>query len=261
MKWHRVGVLLVCCTVAGCVTAAPSFDGGGGASLSQSDVPGGETPAPDRCVLTGGDLEGCFAYEQMFDFLDAAYDHAQEWLTSEYGGTMPMPEVSFMEEGRQAPEGCVDENGAPAMHTDLSYEHCGPDGAVYIGQRSLWQIYSEQGDAGAVAGLVHEIGHHLQWQAGVTAVVDTLPERITAENQADCVAGAWIAYADTKGYLVYPDDIDDAAALVVAIASSENDPNRDHGTVQERANAMDYGITNGLLGCNGYFPGQPLVVP
>jgi predicted metalloprotease len=78
------------------------------------------------------------------------------------------------------------------------------------------------------------------------------------EQQADCVAGAWLAYMGTIGALEQG-DIGDVERLIRFIASAET-PDRDHGTLTERTNAFDYGYENGLVGCNEYFPSTPLLV-
>ena len=130
---------------------------------------------------------------------------------------------------------------------------------MYVGQRQLWAFYDQAGDAGAVIGLAHEAGHHIQAVAGVT--ISTLEESIVMENQADCVAGAFTAWLESEGLLDYPDDLDDIDVLMTMIASVEEDPARDHGTLDERVDSFLVGFQDGLIGCNDFFPDTPLVTP
>ena len=78
------------------------------------------------------------------------------------------------------------------------------------------------------------------------------------ENQADCIAGAWLARQDELGR-VYPDDYADVGKIVELIASSEDDPNRDHGTLSERVASVQLGLRQGIRACNSYFPGVPVI--
>jgi predicted metalloprotease len=111
--------------------------------------------------------------------------------------------------------------------------------------------YSEDGDAAPAVGLAHEWGHHVQNVVGVPQGTSNA-ESVDYENQADCIAGAWIAYAVEQGWIDYPDDINDTAGLLKDIAS--NEPNRDHGNLEERTESMVWGIRNGLQGCNDFYP-------
>ena len=80
------------------------------------------------------------------------------------------------------------------------------------------------------------------------------------ENQADCVAGSFTAWLDSEGRLDYPDDVDDIDVLMTMIASAEEDPMRDHGTLDERVDSFVHGFEQGLVGCNDFFPDTPLLV-
>jgi len=228
-----------------------------GAGGTTSDT--GDTP--NTCVLEHGDLEGCFAYHEMSEFYDEGIVLVEEFLAAMYSNP-PSPDFwYFVDEGVTGEEACTtvsrDGSTVRAMYTDLSYEYCPPERAIYVGQQMLWEFYVVSGDAGAIAGMAHEAGHHLQNLAGVT--ISSLEENIIQENQADCVAGAFIGWTEEAGYLNYEDDIADVDVLLEMIASAEEDPNRSHGTLEERAQSFVYGFQNGLAGCNEFFPDNPLI--
>jgi predicted metalloprotease len=163
----------------------------------------------------------------------------------------------YVPEGETGEEPCTMGAGGFAMYTDMSYEYCPLDQAVYVGQRQLWQFYDEAGDAGAVIGMAHELGHHIQAVAGVGGA-GTLEESIVMEDQADCVAGVFTAWLDSEELLDYPDDLEDIDVLMTLIASAEDDPMRDHGTLQERIDSFVIGLEQGMAGCNEFFPDAPL---
>ena len=216
---------------------------------------------PHDCALTGGDLEGCFAFEDMDVFLDEeAEEHARTYFGAMYADISWWPEVEYIPTAMTVPSDCTDSEGNRVADAE-TFAYCSVNEKVLIGQDSLWQIYAAIGDAAAVAGFIHEMGHHLQALFGVHDLVETRQQQIDAENQADCVAGSWAAWAGRQGILNEADDLGDLGALIVAIGDAETDPTRIHGTVTERTNAFTFGQREGLFGCNGYFPSAPLITP
>jgi predicted metalloprotease len=61
----------------------------------------------------------------------------------------------------------------------------------------MWRLYTEAGPLAPVLGLAHEWGHHLQTVLEVKTA--STPDR---EQQADCVAGAWLAYENGRGMFI-----------------------------------------------------------
>lgn len=216
------------------------------------------------CVERTGDLEGCFEYQDMYAFFTISKDLVLEYIRDVYANPPMEPkDWLYVKEGVvEAQASCVnkDSNGQAitAYYTDTSYEYCSLDQFVSIGQRSLWVFYSQLGDGAAVIGMAHEAGHHFQAMAGVVATTQT--EGIAKENQADCIAGSFTQWADLKGYLDYPDDVNDVDALMLAIGELESDPDRTHGTPEERADSFVHGVNYGLLGCSQFFPNTPLII-
>lgn len=213
------------------------------AGTAQADTP----PCPS--------LEGCYGYQDMQDFYDQVITLVTDFSKASYRSLPPPKRYWYIRHGDQlaAGPGC-------GTATENSYFYCPTNQSVYVGQDQLYAFYKLDGDAAAAFGIAHEWGHHVQHEAGV---FDTIPAgdqigHIRAENQADCVGGAFLGYLDKRDILE-PDDYSDVDAIIPMIASAENDPDRDHGTAKERVQSVNFGLRNGLEGCSKYFPSTPLV--
>ena len=84
-----------------------------------------------------------------------------------------------------------------------------------------------------------------------------MPTSVRLENQADCVAGAWLKYADEQGWLEQ-EDVGSIVTYVKLIASAET-TSRDHGDLKERASALRKGLRRGLTSCNSFYPSTPIL--
>ncbi len=201
-------------------------------------------------------LEGAFQYETMDDYVNAVLPMITEWHEATWP-SLPQPRrVNYVPKGASGPEGCQDREGNQATYSAESYEYCGGDQMIYVGQDLLWALYDRAGDAGPAVGLAHEWAHHIQSVARVPAP-QTAEGSIRLENQADCIAGAWVLFTKEKGYLELPDDIEDIEQLFPLIASAES-ADRDHGTLREREESFNLGYTRGLDQCNRFFPDTPV---
>lgn len=189
-------------------------------------------------------LQTCYSKAQIQQFYDDVIGLVDNYSASVYKA-LPEPRWVFVNTGDVVATGCT------GSANDQAYQYCPVDRTVYVGQESLWALYSTIGDAGAAAGIAHEWGHHVQRVSQVSGPT------LRMEQQADCVAGAWLAYMDTQGVLE-PDDVGDVNRLIPAIASAET-PDRDHGTATERTEAFNDGISGGIQACSEYFPATPLV--
>jgi hypothetical protein len=210
---------------------------------------GGQSGGPSTGDCPGGSLEGCYTESGMPQFLNQAVTFVRGFSDESYS-RIPQPSGYRLiptGEKAQSPCGALDA---------MTYAYCPADQGIYIGQKQLWLFYSEIGDAAAVVGLAHEYGHHIQTVAGVPNDRSAAGQ-VVHENQADCIAGAFVGWAERKGYLE-DGDTQDIEGLVRAIASSEDDPGRDHGTLAERAAAMTKGINEGLPGCSTFYPRTPV---
>ncbi|MFC7481361.1 neutral zinc metallopeptidase [Luedemannella flava] len=214
----------------------------------------GEGANPDPSSTRS--LEGAFDYETMDDYVDEVVPMITEWQRATWPDLPSPRKVTYVPHGASGPEGCQDREGRQAVYTSESYEYCGGDQIVYVGQDLLWALYDRAGDAGPAVGLAHEWGHHIQSLVGVPAP-QTPEASIQLENQADCIAGAWVLFTKEKGYLELPDDIEDIEQLFPLIASAES-ADRDHGTLAEREKSFNLGYTKGVEQCDRFFPDTPL---
>ncbi len=203
------------------------------------------------------DLEQCrFSQNQMKQYLNAIIPLVQEYYRQQHGG-LRQPQILYVANGITGPEQCIDaKTGRQAQYNGESYEYCPTDEKIYLGQSALFALYQID-DAAPAAGLAHEWAHHAQKKANVPPP-QTPQQTIVVENQADCVSGAWFAYAVQKGQ-ANADDLRDISKYLAALGNVES-ANRDHGTDKERRKAFAFGQQNGAMGCNGYFPRTPLVI-
>ena len=200
-------------------------------------------------------LEGRFSYDTMDEYVSAVLPLITPWLRDTWPDVSQPRRVLYVPNGAEGPEGCVDANGDQAAYTSESYEYCGVDNVVYVGQDLLWDLYTKSGDAGPAVGLAHEFGHHVQQTVGVPSPRSTA-ESVRYEDQADCIAGSWTRYTEKANHLELPDDLRDIEALFPLIGSAEGS---DHGTARERANSFQRGFDGGAQACNAFYPSTPIV--
>lgn len=219
--------------------------------------PSGEVGStrPSTSTSPGASLEGRFSYGEMDEYVDAVLPMITEWAHRTWPDLPDPAQVVYVPHGATGPEGCRDSRGRLARYSARSYEYCGADQRIYVGQDMLWSLYTEAGDAGPAVGLAHEWGHHVQSLLGAPPPASPA-DAVGLEDQADCVAGAWTRFTDQQGWLEYPDDIEDIEALFPLIGSAEG-PDRDHGTAEERLNSFNVGWERGLSSCDEFY--TPLV--
>ena len=112
--------------------------------------------------------------------------------------------------------------------------YCPADQRVYLDQTFLEQVAQRADGASdlALAYIIgHEIGHHVQYLSGTTALVEQARSRSapalsartwsTAELQADCYAGLWMRSAAKRGRIQRATDASVAPALEAVTALSE----------------------------------------
>jgi hypothetical protein len=109
---------------------------------------------------------------------------------------------------------------------------------------------------GVAMVLAHEYGHAVQFQAGV--VTQKTPT-LVAEQQADCLAGAymrWVAEDKSPRFtLSTADGLNNVLAAVIAFRDpvlNEDDPEvgvDEHGSAFERLSAFQFGFTDGTGAC------------
>ena len=200
-------------------------------------------------------LEGAFDYDTMGAYVATVVaDFMNPWLNDTWPG-MREPFVRYVERGERGRQDCVDAAGEPGYYSEYSYESGPGDETVYVGQATLWEFYVETGDAGPAMGIAHEYGHHVQYMLGVPSP-RTPAQSVRYENQADCISGVWARWMEQHGFLETAQnspngrsDLDDIRLMFPIIASAEG-RDRDHGTLEERAQAFSEGYRRGVVACN-----------
>ncbi len=148
------------------------------------------------------------------------------------------------------PEGPPIQSYCGELNKD-AYAYCPRDSSVYLGQAFMWRLYSEVGDIAPAIALAHEWGHHIQSLKGVPS-----DESVKYETQADCVAGSWLQYADQQKRLEQ-EDFRSIKKLGEFLRKLEG-ANSDHGTPEQRSEALSLGRKGGLEACNSFYPATPI---
>jgi predicted metalloprotease len=235
--------VLIAALAAGCSFA----DSASPAPTATATVVPSPTPAPVS-------LEGRFGYNEMREFLETVKPMVQAFFERQYPDAPAPRQIAFVPRGTVITSPCAP-GGRRGSHDSEAYEYCPANASVYIGQDLLWAFF-RVGDAAPVVALAHEWGHHIQTVRNVS-VPRSAAQSVAFENQADCLSGAWAAYAGERGWLERDDDLQDISGLLQAIGSRET-RSRDHGTVAERSAAFRLGFDEGVKGCNTFVPSTPV---
>ncbi len=234
---------------AGAATQPPA----GAVLLQHQDVPA-KPPSGFSCPSKS--LRGCFSESTMAAYFAYVLPIVDKFFKTTWQ-SLPLPaHVYFIPDGVQAEQACEDQAGSH-LADDMSYAFCPADGNVYIGQHLAYQLYSLAGDVAPAIGIAHEFGHDVQQQAGVPDP-QTDAGTLVHENQADCVSGAWLGYANSQ-HLLEQEDVPAIERYLELIASSENDPNRTHGDFAERGRSVQLGGEKGIFACDDFYPGEPII--
>jgi hypothetical protein len=126
----------------------------------------------------------------------------------------------------------------------------------------LTELY---GEAGPAVVFAHEFGHIIQYQSGI---IDPSgqglgdPPSVIIENQADCLAGAWVAQQVEDEFGPFQDEatLDGSLGALIEVrdpaGSDPNDPLA-HGNGFDRVRAFQDGINQGIEFCYGYTGDNP----
>jgi hypothetical protein len=244
---------------------ASSSQGGAGAGAATQPASGavllqqGGVPAkpPSGFSCPAKSLRGCFSESTMAAYFAYVLPIVDKFFETTWQ-SLPLPaHVYFIPDGAQVEEACGDPQTGSHLADETSYAFCPADGNVYIGQHMAYQLYSLAGDVAPAIGIAHEFGHDAQDQAGVPGP-RTDAETLVHENQADCVSGAWLGYANSR-HLLEQGDVPAIERYLELIASSENDPNRTHGDFAERGQSLQLGGEKGIFACNAFYPAAPVI--
>jgi predicted metalloprotease len=167
----------------------------------------------------------------MAAYLGCIVPHVEQWIDAVYR-EMPHPSAYWF-----VPEGAESEDSAGCTYDSGALKYCFDHETIYMGEAAVWEQYTTYGDAASVVVLAHEVTHHFQNMSDMPRA--TVPnEQVRYENQADCGAGAFIAWAEAQGFLDRNDDIADLAGSLMAAGASEG-PGQDHGTIEQRLGWFD----------------------
>jgi predicted metalloprotease len=114
------------------------------------------------------------------------------------------------------------------------------------------QLFEQFGPFTLGIVFAHEFGHAIQSR------VDYLEPTVIEENQADCYAGAWVAWAADTGdsnFEVTDEALDIAVAGFLTLADAPGTSERDplaHGNAFDRVSAFQDGIESGATKCAEY---------
>lgn len=124
--------------------------------------------------------------------------------------------------------------------------YCPTDDQAYINVGTADQYGITTHHLAPVIIMAHEFGHSLQW-----GVNPSLTNSRSTENGADCIAGAWLAWANHNGTVHV--SLEDIPLLYALVDSLKGDGHGTHGTLFERAAAGANGYLRGLDYCGQYF--------
>jgi predicted metalloprotease len=168
---------------------------------------------------------------------------SQHQLLDQYWGfylkkKLTSPGVSWINEAGGTATGCGNLDASEAL--DEAAFYCRYDKVMYLDITYLRYNDQRWGAEGVIATMAHEYGHHVQ---NVTSSITTQASRYR-EQQADCMAGAYLAWLATDpGYAATFDRAllaDRYYALGDPPGTSPTDPNA-HGSGAERQRAFFYG--------------------
>lgn len=163
----------------------------------------------------------------------------------------------------------MDEVTECARATGRTYEdfkgnafYCRLDGTVNYDNGQLFpSLYKKFKDPFPLAlVMAHEWGHVIQDQAG-----EEFPLTVLSETQADCFAGAWVAYVQSGDSRVRidPGDLDIGLAGLLEFRDPiGGDPTMKgaHGSGFDRVNAFQQGVEGGTQRCAAWRENPPVIV-
>jgi hypothetical protein len=224
------------------------------------------SPTATCSVPEGVDFEGYFDKNGMLEYLDCIVPPIDTWIDKVYSDMSHPAGYLFIPTGLVVKSACTKPDKTQTAN-DMDAFYCPADQIVYIGEQATWTYYSQDGDASMAMAMSHEVGHHFEQMEGLFAALDedgrTNADTIMTEDLADCVAGAYMNYVNRSGAYNVSDDSQDLADVIAAISSAEDDPNRDHGTLNERLNSFlaSFGSTQEqpMFACNSIISGFSII--
>ncbi len=123
------------------------------------------------------------------------------------------------------------------------------------------------GGAGPAVVFAHEWGHVLQFQAGILDITGQGigdPPSVLVENQADCLAGAWVQEQVEEEFGPFADPISldhSIGAMLFVRDAPGSDPEGElaHGSGFDRVRAFQDGVNQGIEYCFNYINDPPFI--
>jgi predicted metalloprotease len=229
-KGILVGLLLVGVMTYGGVCTGQSLCGGSGAPTSQVQQ------SPE----TG-------SQDELARFVGFVLDDVQQTWSNQISDYRPTRLVLFRNSIGSACGGATSAVGP---------FYCPTDRKVYIDLAfydELRRRFGAPGDFAQAYVIAHEVGHHIQNQAGLLGGKN----QIAIELQADCLAGAWAKDAQRRE-LLEVGDIDEALNAAAQIGDDTIQKKTQgrvspetwtHGSAEQRATAFKKGLEGGVEAC------------
>jgi predicted metalloprotease len=120
--------------------------------------------------------------------------------------------------------------------------YCPADGKIYFDKEARAWITADYGEVAWTIVMAHEWGHHVQFHLDPLAGFGV--SSVSVEQQADCLAGAYLADALARDW-IDETDLDIAWQLVLDSGDSVT-----HGTASDRLKAIERGLDDGPPGCD-----------
>jgi hypothetical protein len=265
----RAGIRALARAATACAVIALAVGAGSSGSRAQSTdmglagtraaavrTAGAQLTAARAVTCQPPSLAGCFTEATMQAYLNDIIPLVERFYTATWASPLLPSHIYYIPLGSTAQSACIDSTGS-SVQDSTAYDYCAADNSVYLGQATLWYLYSQAGDVAPAIGLAHEMGHEQQFNTGIPAP-QTNAQTVNHEDQADCLSGAWFRYEIGQGN-IQAEDYPSTAKYLQLIASAENDPNRDHGDLQQRLDSFLIGENQGAFGCNQFYPATPVI--
>lgn len=147
--------------------------------------------------------------------------------------------------------------------------YCPLDKKVYLDTQFFAQMQRQLGGGGDFAYayvVAHEVGHHIQNEAGFLARVQQAQRQmdrtegnrlqVKVELQADCLAGVWAHHAETRYRVLQEGDVEEAMRTAAAIGDDALQKKSQgyavpdsftHGSSRQRMESFMAGLRSGLI--------------